>query len=115
MTPDERKLWSPERTGWPLAIKITSERDSVQVALEGKIDLATADEVSAAIRAAARLGLKLVVDLSEVSFIDSMGLRALLQLISHGELGGGQLSFIPSKHDSVNRLLATTGISELLS
>ena len=115
MATDERQLRSLDLTGWPLAIKVTMEQDSVRVAMEGEIDLATADEAAAAIQAAARIGTRVVVDLSEVSFIDSTGLLVLLRLSSHDKHDGGQLSFIASKHASVKRMLAVTGISEFLS
>jgi anti-sigma B factor antagonist len=48
------------------------------VSAKGEIDLAVADEVDGALRAAAAGGRAVVVDLRELDFLDSSGLRVLL-------------------------------------
>jgi anti-anti-sigma factor len=49
------------------------------VRLRGEIDMSNAHELEAAVRRAAERGGPVVVDLDEVTFIDSTGIRALLQ------------------------------------
>jgi len=115
MPTDDRDLRSRDLTDWPLGITVSSEGGLATVAITGEIDLATVDEAVAVIGAAEKIGSKVVVDLSEVSFIDSTGLLALVQLSSDNKHHGGRLSFIPSKHESVRRGLALTGIREFLS
>ena len=53
--------------------------DAIVVAPAGEIDLATVDVVEAAIDAALAESAALVLDLSEVTFIDSAGLRLVLE------------------------------------
>jgi anti-anti-sigma factor len=50
-----------------------------RLVLSGELDLSTGDELLAAAADATR-GSSLVVDLSGVSFVDSVGLRTLLRL-----------------------------------
>jgi anti-sigma B factor antagonist len=47
--------------------------------LEGELDMATAEDLSEILRTAATKGDPLVLDFSGVSFMDSSGLRALLE------------------------------------
>ena len=53
--------------------------DAIVVAPAGEIDLATVDAVEAEVEAALADGPTLVLDLREVTFIDSAGLRLVLQ------------------------------------
>lgn len=63
-----------------LSIKQTTVSDGwASLAVGGEIDMATVDELNAAIQdVIASDGLNLVVDLTETSFMDSTGLRALI-------------------------------------
>ena len=54
-------------------------RTDQAVSLQGEIDMAVADEVTAALLQGVEAGIP-VVDMSEVTFIDSSGLRALLSV-----------------------------------
>lgn len=47
--------------------------------LEGELDMATADDLSQLLRAAAADGGPVLLDLSGISFMDSSGLRVLLE------------------------------------
>ena len=96
-------------------LRISTERngDSVTIALSGELDLASADELDQAVRDCEETEIGgIVVDLSNVSFIDSSGLRALLQARKRM---GGRLHFVPSKHDAVARLLAITCTEEIFN
>ena len=53
--------------------------DAIVVAPAGEIDLATVDDLQAAVDAAAGETEQVVLDLREVTFIDSAGLRLVLQ------------------------------------
>ncbi|MDA0162153.1 STAS domain-containing protein [Solirubrobacter ginsenosidimutans] len=53
--------------------------DAIVVAPAGEIDLATVDDLQAAVDAAAGESEQVVLDLREVTFIDSAGLRLVLQ------------------------------------
>jgi anti-sigma B factor antagonist len=85
---------------------------TVAIKLAGELDIASADELDAAIRDSEHTDIGwIVVDLSEVSFVDSTGLSVLLHAKKRND---GRLSYIPSRHDAVTRLLELTGTIEIL-
>ena len=90
------------------------ESPHVTLRLRGDIDLATADDVLAegsALLNEAGSGVALVVDLVDVTFLDSSGLSALVRLRLAAEAQGGQvlLSNVP---DRVAALLELSGLTE---
>ncbi len=64
----------------PPEFSVTRRRtgDAVVVVATGEIDLATVDDVDAAIEAARGEARRIVLDLRAVSFIDSAGLRLVI-------------------------------------
>ena len=59
--------------------------------LEGELDMATADDLSQLLRATAANGGTILLDFSGISFMDSSGLRALLE---GAELSSGSGSLV---------------------
>jgi anti-sigma B factor antagonist len=111
-TPPDPDLGSSGKTSGPLLINTRRDGDSAAIALSGELDLASADELDAAIRSAEEAGTgRVVVDLSGVSFIDSTGLSVLLRAKKRSD---GRLRYVPSNHDAVTRLLELTGTIEML-
>jgi anti-sigma B factor antagonist len=105
---------SPDMSGKPAAIKSKREGDSVTVAVAGELDLSTAAHLATAIRDAEQTEVnRIVVDLSALSFVDSTGLSVLLEAIKRTRSDGNRLSFVPSKHEAVTRVLALTDTTEL--
>jgi anti-sigma B factor antagonist len=104
---------SPDLTGSPLEIETARNGDAVVVALSGDLDIAGIDALERVFLAAEETEIgRIVIDLTDLSFIDSTGLNTLLQFKRRQD---GRLSFIPSRHDSVTRLLALTGTAEMLN
>ena len=96
-------------------LRISTERDgdSVTIALFGELDLASADELDQAVRDCEETEIgRVVLDLSNVCFIDSSGLRVLLKARKRM---GPRLQFVPSRHDAVTRLLAITRTEEIFN
>jgi anti-sigma B factor antagonist len=80
----------------------------------GELDLAHSDEATAAIRAAEVGGGLIVVDLTEVTFLDSTGLGVLAEARSRQHRDGGdRLSFIGSRHEAVIQVLELTDTIEM--
>ena len=95
-----------------LQIKWKRDGSSIVIALFGELDTRSCDQVDAAVRDAEETDIGRVrIDLSEVTFIDSTGLSLLLAARKRNE---GRFDIVPSKHESVSRLLALTGTTEML-
>jgi len=89
------------------------ESSRVVVTLAGECDLAVRDELTAVLVAAAD-GTKLVfVDLTEVHFLDSSGLHALLSGHRAAIERGARL-YAGNAGGPVARVLEVTGVGELL-
>jgi anti-sigma B factor antagonist len=83
------------------------------LAVSGEIDIATVDEVAAAIRDELVRG-PLLLNLRELSFIDSSGLRMLIDLLRASEQNGWSLTIGSELHGNVERLLKMAGILDML-
>jgi anti-sigma B factor antagonist len=79
------------------------------LSVDGELDIATVDQLSKPAASVVRSARPLVLDLSRCSFIDSAGLRFVLQ--THhalGEVGNGMA--VVTEHPQVKKLLSVTGI-----
>ena len=83
------------------------------VSISGEIDIATVDEVAAAVREDLVAG-PVSLDLHELSFMDSSGLRMLLGLLRESEQAGWSLTIGNELHQNVRRLLTMAGILDML-
>jgi anti-anti-sigma factor len=81
--------------------------------VEGEVDLLSAPELEAALAEGIQLGGTLVADLTEVSFIDSTGLRVLLEARDRAATGGGELRLAIAEGGAVQRLLTLSGVLDL--
>jgi len=95
-----------------LAVQQTSEGQRLRIALDGEMDLANTETAATTLREALHSGKDVVIDLSKLSFLDSTGVAMLVRAIQEG---GERLSFLPSEHDAVCRLLSLTGLEERMT
>jgi anti-anti-sigma factor len=80
----------------------------------GELDVATASRLEAALEPLVDSRASLVVlDLTEVSFLDSSGLRTIVRAATSLEDGGGRL-VIDGVSPAVSRVLEVTGLLERL-
>src|SRR5690606_3091768 len=86
----------------------------VTVTPSGQIDLATAPALADALRQA-RSGdaSEVVVDLTRVDFMDSAGVRVLIDAARETDRGGGRL-YLSGAHGWVARVLEITGVGDFL-
>jgi len=97
-----------------LAVRTARRNGAWVVSLEGELDLANADVAEGALREASEdESMSLVVDMQELTFIDSTGIALLVSLM-RSERCRGRLSFVPSTAPEVVRVLQVTGIEERL-
>lgn len=93
-----------------LVVQQTSEGKRLRLALNGELDLANAETAKATLREALASGKDVVVDLADLEFLDSTGVAMLVAAMR--EVDGKRLSFLPSEHEAVRRLLKLTGLDE---
>lgn len=86
----------------------------ISIAVEGEVDLATVDELQAAIDAVfADGGGHVVVDLTSSSFMDSTGLKALV--LSHRKFDDVGRSFaIAVEGGPISRLIDLSGVDKTI-
>jgi anti-sigma B factor antagonist len=96
----------------PFELRLTPDRERLLVAPRGELDLATAEQMRAALLEQFDNGFAHVVaDLRELTFIDSTGIRILWQAHQRSEQDGTRLSVIPGD-GNVSRALRITGLLE---
>jgi anti-sigma B factor antagonist len=95
-----------------IQFNVTRRRDggSVVVVPEGEIDLVTADAVRTQMRAAREEAQSLVLDLRAVTFIDSSGLRLVVEAQRDAEARGSTWTLVRGP-EHVDRLLALVGLA----
>ena len=98
------------------AIRTRLESDVTVIAVSGELDLASADQLDKAIRDAEESATGwIVIDLEDLTFMDSTGLSVLLHARRRASENGDRLRFIRSRHEQVTRLLSLTDTTELFS
>ena len=81
----------------------------------GELDLSTAGRLCRAIQGAAASAAgrpRLMLDLTELEFCDSTGLRALISAVREVEVGGGKAALAVTPGGPLDRLLELTGLRE---
>jgi anti-sigma B factor antagonist len=97
-----------------LRIEVRREADRVILRLEGELDMANASRLQDAIESAGLEARTMVVlDLQQLEFIDSTGLRIILSARARSQERGQEFAITPGSQQ-VQRLLSVTGVSEHL-
>jgi len=94
-------------------MKVSEGADGVtSVVLDGRFDIAGAQEVDAEFNAMAERAKALIVDLSKVSFIASLGVRTLMTSAKSLIRRGGDMA-ICGANENVEKVLRVTGFNEV--
>ena len=95
-------------------VGLEPERDVVRVCPAGDVDLATTGEIRHKVEAVIAAGFRrVVIDLRQVTFLDSTGLRLLLELDASSRSDGWELGVIEGSPE-VQRAFDVTGLRPLL-
>lgn len=96
---------------------VLDELDDRRVCLRvaGELDLATAEELDHTLAEALSSNDSVVLDLSEVTFIDSTGLAAIITAVNRASGSGAVLQIATPLPDQPYRLLELTGVMARLS
>jgi anti-anti-sigma factor len=99
----------------PFTISYELDNGTPSFALEGELDLANASQLEERLAAAQDDGAeRVVVDLGRLAFIDSTGLRVLLQADARARESGHELKLRPGA-DAVQRVFEVAGALDILS
>jgi anti-anti-sigma factor len=102
------------REGAPAGLEtlVLRSGDVTVLAAIGEIDPTTAEQFASVVDAAVSTSSKVVIDLGAVSFMDSTGIRVLIQGFQHAAHPEELVLRGPS--DPVRRVLAITALDELI-
>ena len=94
------------------AFRIEEDRtdDAVVLTLHGELDLASADAVQQRLDALAEAGTPTRLDLDDLRFMDSSGLRIVLQAAETSRATGWAFSMTPGS-EQVRTLFSSAGIT----
>ena len=99
----------------PFRVDVEPERDSVRVAPVGELDIATVDKLQAEVVQLLDGGFaKIVLDLRGVRFLDSTGLRLVLELDAAARSASHELCVIRGT-DVVHRIFEVTQVEDRLN
>lgn len=88
--------------------------DGCWIFLSGRLDASSADAFVEHVEAEIRVGAELVsLDMTEVGFVSSVGLGALLRLASRVRSSGGRLALVAAS-DAVSEMLRVTRLDRVL-
>lgn len=85
----------------------------VKVALSGRLDIEGSSLAEAKFNPAAEAGKSLIIDLSEVSFLASMGLRTLMSWARAITASGGK-AVLCTPQKPVESVLVTNGMHDII-
>jgi anti-anti-sigma factor len=89
--------------------------DGVELRVSGRLDASWADHLSRALDAAVRGGAdRIIVEMSQISYVSSAGIRVLLQAHRQVRKIGGALA-VANPSESVREVLTLTGLQALLA
>src|SRR3954471_23949157 len=107
----------PNGDGRPAGFKITTEQqhDVARVGARGDLDLGTAATLcSHRTKAIQPPAGRIILDLSEIVFCDSTGLRAILGVVREAQAHAASLVIIVPHGSQMAKLIELTGTAEVL-
>jgi len=96
-----------------LTVEQLDEGPRLRLALHGELDLSNAKKVEAALTEAFASEKQILVDLTQLEFLDSTGIALLVATLQRHD--AARLSFLPSESRDVRRLLNLTGLDRRMA
>lgn len=99
----------------PLQVSAAEQDGKRTLFLRGELDLANAETVEQVLQGALAESScsRLVLDMSELEFIDSTGIAILVRALNN-EAAPAKLRCVPSRFPAVTRVLELTGVAHRL-
>jgi anti-sigma B factor antagonist len=96
------------------SVDSVAEGERLTVRVAGDIDLSTADKLAEALEEAVSRSREVRVDLTQVTFLDSTGIRALVQGYRAAQTRGSAF-YVVGAQQWVAKVLEVTGVGPLLA
>jgi anti-anti-sigma factor len=110
LDPDERPRIGEADSATPFAVHLEPMRDGwVRVRVEGELALDSSDTLERAVKAEL-MANSVLLDLSQIDFIDSAGLRAMTALVRSAKTTGRQLRLSADLPPHARRLMEIVGL-----
>ena len=98
----------------PFEVEVESRNGIARLALRGELDMQTVDRLSPCLERAEQEGTsEIVLDLRELTFVDSTGLRAFIKAWERAGMNGHRLLFV-GVMGAARRLFEMTGTEFML-
>ncbi len=97
-----------------MTISETRNESTIKLAVEGRIDTNTSPELQRSILQAFQKGNEVIVDLAQVDYVSSAGLRALLIGQKTASSKGGSMK-LTNVCEAVMKVFAMTGFAQMLT
>jgi anti-anti-sigma factor len=99
----------------PFSLQVSEHDGHVLIAARGELDLATAPQLEDAVLPPVREGRHAVVDLRELEFMDSSGVRVIVAAHHAAQEHGGRLSLVRLEGGTpIQRVLEISGLDTML-
>jgi anti-anti-sigma factor len=96
-------------------VKVRHQGGATLVTVSGELDLRTSPELEGRLGAAFDAGAEVVIlDLRQIEFMDSTGLRVLLAAHQRAQESGRRFALVRGA-DQIERVLTLTGVRDLLT
>ena len=89
------------------------ERGALRLSLSGELDLAVADRLRSRLQEHARAHATVILDLSDLQFIDSTGLQLLIINFNDATHNGWQLRIDPHLTSQVRHVVELVGLAHI--
>jgi anti-anti-sigma factor len=97
----------------PARFEVDEPGDVIRARLGGELDMSNAHEVGTSIAdAVTNDAAGLILDLTELEFIDSAGIRTLLSLVGRFGWHGQRLTFVAAPGSRVRRVIELAGAED---
>ena len=98
-----------------VAIRYEDDNDFRRIFISGRLDTAGSEEIAAQLaEVATSAKRRVLLDLSNVTFLSSMGIRALIASAKEQQAKGGRVVLNVAGNDVVGRTLEATGVDQLI-
>jgi anti-anti-sigma factor len=97
-----------------MTIQETKDGDAIRLAIEGRVDTTNASDLQKAILNAFQKGNDVILDLQDLAYISSAGLRALLIGHKTATSKGGSQTLV-NVGEMVMEIFETTGFADILN